>query len=192
MATGNSSWDLVRDFMNGNEEAATKFFVLYAPAIKSYVNRNNLGWMAQDMEQQILMRIVRELKRPGFDETKTRFRGLLFICIKRAVVDEFRRNDRRPKEVPLLPDQDIEDMLHEDEWDQEYWDNIKTNALAEVQKRVSVETWQAFTAWQEIKSEVEVAKRFNRDAAWVYDLNRRILRMFKEECLKIDPDIRFN
>jgi DNA-directed RNA polymerase specialized sigma24 family protein len=106
-------------------------------------------------------------------------------CVKNTIADVLRKRGRRPDEVPL----DSQPELEADaEWEEDYRENIMIQGLKAVQDRVEEDTWLVFVALKEGKSSEDIANTFGRDKQWVYNAKKRIMKMLREECHKLDAD----
>jgi DNA-directed RNA polymerase specialized sigma24 family protein len=137
------------------------------------------------MASDAYARIIRAVRSPSYDRTKVGFRVLMGACVKNTIADVLRKRGRRPDEVPL----DSQPELEADaEWEEDYRENIMIQGLKAVQDRVEEDTWLVFVALKEGKSSEDIANTFGRDKQWVYNAKKRIMKMLREECHKLDAD----
>jgi RNA polymerase sigma factor (sigma-70 family) len=146
---------------------------------------------AQDVTQNVLMKLAEKLRDFTYDPTKS-FRAWLKTIAQHACSD-FMQSRQRPglgsgdSQVGqfLLNTEAREDLLKhlEQEFDRE----ILEEAMLQVRLRVAPQTWQAFwlTAWEGL-SGAEAAERIPMQVAQVYVAKRRVQKMLQEEVARLE------
>jgi len=173
-------------------EAWKAFVARYAPRVLAWCRQWELQPAdAQDVTQEVLYRLVGQLRRFPYDPAKGHFRGWLKGVARHAWSD-LRDGRRRagwgsgdPHVQALLEAQEDRDGLLE-VLEQEFERELYEEAQARVQLRVSRPTWQAFHLLAlEGKSGAEVAARLGMKVAAVYMARSRVQRLLREEVQKL-------
>ncbi len=175
------------------DEAAWKEFVLrYGPRIMSWCRKWKLQEAdAQDVTQDVLLRVATRLKSFTYDPTRS-FRAWLKTLTNHALSDfvaERKRAGPRAgngQAVQLLEQLEARDDLvqHlEEEFDQE----LLEEAMARVQLRVSRQNWQAFqlTAVEGL-SGTEAAGRLGMKVATVFTAKSKVNKLLQEEIRRLE------
>ena len=90
--------DALDDARTGGEWGATLLYRALNPALLRYLRHHVYG-VAEDLASECWVSAVQGLS--GFAGDIEDFRAWLFTVARRRVVDHYRREDRRPKTVPL-------------------------------------------------------------------------------------------
>jgi RNA polymerase sigma-70 factor (ECF subfamily) len=188
--TGTTLRVLLRD---PTDPQAWKAFVEhYAPRVLAWCRQWNLQSAdAQDLTQEILYRLVGQLRRFSYDPAKGHFRGWLKGVARHAWSD-LRDSRRRagwgsgdPHVERLLEEQADRDGLLE-ALDQEFERELYEEAQAWVQLRVTPSTWQAFRLLvQEGWSGARVAAELHLTVAAVYMAKHRVQKLLAEEVRRL-------
>jgi RNA polymerase sigma-70 factor (ECF subfamily) len=188
--TGSTLLVLLRD--PDSPEGWKAFVRRYTPKLLAWCRRWGLQPAdAQDVIQEVLHRLARQLRHFPYDPARGRFRSWLKTLARHAWSD-FRDSRRRagwgsgdPHVQRLLEAQEDRDGLPE-ALDQEFERELYEEAEARVQLRVSRPTWQAFQLLAlEGKSGTEVAARLRMKVAAVYMARSRVQRLLREEVQKL-------
>ena len=95
----------------GEYEAAwVRFFNLYKPAIRRFVEWNDKTHDPDDVIQDVFVKLVDILRAGKYDPEKARFRSLLATIIRRQLVSMYRKDCARGGNGNL-PLEDFEDVL---------------------------------------------------------------------------------
>jgi RNA polymerase sigma-70 factor (ECF subfamily) len=177
-------------------QAWKAFVARYAPRVLAWCRHWGLQPAdAQDVTQDVLYRLVGQLRRCTYDPAKGHFLGWL-KGVARHTWSDFRDSRRRagwgsgdPHVQRLLEAQEDRDGLLE-ALDQEFERELYEEAQARVQLRVSRATWQAFQLlMQEKWSGARVAAELHLAVAAVYMAKRRVQTMLLEEVRRLQgPD----
>jgi len=159
-----------------------------------------LGWClrrglppegAEDMTQDILLKLFQQLPQYRHDPEKGHFRSWLKVFVNNAVTDFRRRQSRRPdrvgvggtafmKRLNALASLEATTELSSALEDQAQ--TIAAEILDRVRAKVKETTWQAFyQKMVEQRPAAEVAEGLNLSIATVYKANYRVKQMLLEE-----------
>jgi RNA polymerase sigma-70 factor (ECF subfamily) len=188
--TGTTLRALLRD--PTDPRAWQSFVARYAPRVLAWCRQWELQPAdAQDVTQEVLYRLVGQLRRFPYDPAKGHFRGWLKGMARHAWSD-LRENRRRAgwgsgdsHIQRLLEEQPDRDGLLE-ALEQEFEREQYEEAQARVQLRVSRSTWQAFQLLvHENWSGAEVAAELHLTVAAVYMAKYRIQKLLAEEIRRL-------
>jgi RNA polymerase sigma-70 factor (ECF subfamily) len=184
--TGTTLRVLLRD---PTDPQAWKAFVeRYAPRVLAWCRQWNLQPAdAQDVTEEVLHKLVGQLRRFPYDPAKGRFRGWLKGVARHAWSD-LRESRRRagwgsgdPHVQQLLEEQPDRDGLLE-ALDQEFLHDLYEEAKARVQLRVTRSTWRAFELLvQESWPGARVAAELHLTVAAVYMAKHRVQKLLAAE-----------
>jgi RNA polymerase sigma-70 factor (ECF subfamily) len=188
--TGSTLRALLRD--PADPRAWGAFVRRYAPAVAGWCRRWGLQTAdAEDVTQEVLLRLVRRLSAFPYDPAKGRFRGWLQTLAHNAWRD-LRDSRRRagwgggdPGVQRLLEEQEDRAGLAE-ALDEQFTAELYEEAQARVQLRVSRDTWQVFQLLAiEGRPGAEVAAKLRLKVAAVYAARHRVQKMLAEEIRKL-------
>ena len=188
--TGSTFLALLRDPTDPG--AWGPFVRRYAPAVAGWCRRWGLQTAdAEDVTQEVLLRLVRHLRDFPYDPAKGRFRGWLQTVAHNAWRD-LRDNRRRagwgggdPHVQRLLEEQEDRGGLAE-ALDEQFQAELYDEAQARVQLRVSRDTWQAFQLLAiDGRPAAEVAAKLRLKVAAAYAARHRVQKMLAEEIQKL-------
>ncbi len=176
-----------------DREAWSAFVERYSPMIVSWCNRFGLQTSdAEDVAQQVLLRLTRRMQSFDYDSAKGSFRGYLRTLTRYAINDAL--DDRGPvgsgdteQNQALYTIEARSDLL--DKLDESFDDELLAEALNRIQHRVEPTTWQAFelTALREM-APVDAAAELEISMASIYKSKSRVLQMLRDELQLLDPD----
>ncbi len=188
----NTSPTLLRRLRDPMDRSAWEAFVLrYGPKLHAWC----LAWGAQnadaeDVTQKLLLEMPRKMRAFAYDPSKT-FRGWLRTVTRRALGDLLKGHARGAQGSGDSRTQDrlgsveaAEDLLARlgEEFDLELLEEAK----AQVQLRVTPQTWKAFQlAAVEDRSGKEVAEALGISVAAVYVYRNRVQTMLREEVRRL-------
>jgi len=174
------------------EEAWAVFQARYRDVILGWCLRRGLSAHgAEDLTQDVLLKLFQHLPQYNHDPSRGRFRGWLKVVVNNALTDLRRRQGRRPECAGVGGTAFQEQLggLVSPEATGELSQVIEGQALtaaAEVVGRVRAKlketTWQAFyQTMVEQRSAAEVAAELNLSVASVYKANYRVKQMLPQE-----------
>jgi RNA polymerase sigma-70 factor (ECF subfamily) len=134
------------------EDAASwqRFDALYRPLLYTWLRRHALQAQdADDLVQQVLEVVVRELPSFHYDPAKGRFRGWLKTILVNRLREYWRSQKFRPQKdrdsfaVVLEQLEDPASNLSR-QWDREHDQYVVTRLLEQVRSQVHPKSWEAF------------------------------------------------
>jgi RNA polymerase sigma factor (sigma-70 family) len=177
-----------------SDQAAWEAFVAcYGPKIRGWCRQRGLQPAdAEDVTQDVLLRLARALKTFTYDPSRT-FRGWLRLVTQHALSDFFAERKRRPGAgsgddhvlAVLETVQARDDLLAYME--QEFVRELVGRATAVVRARVEPQTWEAFRlAACEGRSGEEVAAKLGMSVAAVFKAKSRVLGFIRQEIERLE------
>jgi RNA polymerase sigma factor (sigma-70 family) len=173
--------------------AWTAFVARYGPKINGWCRQRGLQPAdAEDVTQDVLLRLARALKTFTYDPSRT-FRGWLRMVTQHALSDFFAERKRRPGAgtgddqvlAVLETVQARDDLLAY--LDQDFAREVVGRACAIVRTRVEPKTWEAFRlAGCEGRPGEEVAAKLGMNVTAVFKAKSRILGFIREEVARLE------
>jgi len=173
-----------------------KFVACHGPRIRGWCRQRGLQAAdAEDVTQDVLLRLSRAMKTFTYDPSRT-FRGWLRSVTQHALSDFFANRQRKPgvgsgddRVHQVLSTLQARDELlarMEEEFDREVVDR----ACSTVRERVGPQTWEAFRLLSsEGKSGEEVAAQLGMNVAAVFKAKSRIVGFIRAEIQRLDGDL---
>lgn len=149
-----------------------EFVAVYGPVV-----------YAEDLTQQVFVRLVRALPTFRYRPAAGRFRDWLGTIVRREVARYWRAAGRR-HDQPTDPDELAEhtDGPADAEWVDAFHAGVLAAALERCRPRFEPNTWRAFErVWAEHRPAAEVATELGRPLDWVYVAKSRVLRALADE-----------
>lgn len=176
---------------SGHDDSWTVFHARYRGVIFGWCLRRGLSPDdAEDLTQDVLLKLFQQLPHYRHDPARGQFRGWLKTVVNNALIDFWRRQQRRPEcgvadadfperqggmaslEAAAELSSAIEDQAQ----------TIAAEVLERVRAKVKETTWQAFYRMMvEQHPAVEVAAELNLSVATVYKANYRVKQMLLQE-----------
>jgi RNA polymerase sigma factor (sigma-70 family) len=184
---------LLCDLGKGNrrDEAWAAFHSAYRGVILGWCQHRGLPPEdAEDLTQEVLLKLFQQLPHYRHDPARGRFRSWLKTVVNNALSDFWRRQQRRPEHAiggtAFLEQQgslaalevasEISSLIEDQS------QTIATELLERVRGKVKETTWQAFYQMMvEQRPATEVAKALNLGVATVYKANYRVKQMLQQE-----------
>ena len=177
-----------------DELAWSQFVEIYAPLVYGFARKHGLQDAdAADVTQDVLRSMATAAKKLEYDPKRGSFRGWLFRVVRNRLRDFWAGRarqcqgsgdpgvNRRLQELPA-PEED-------QQWEQEYEQQLFQWAAAQVRADFQDSTWQAF--WQTAvqgKSGKAVAEGLGMTVAAVYLAKARVIARLKEQIQQVhDP-----
>jgi RNA polymerase sigma factor (sigma-70 family) len=176
------------------EEAWEAFHARYRGVIFSWCRRRELPPdLAEDLTQEVLLKLFQQLPRHAYDPAKGPFRNWLKGLVNNVVTDHWRRQQRRPDRGVF--DSACLEALTSPEATDELGDALEQRArttaeevFRRVRARVEERTWQAFYQKKvEERPAAEVAAALGLSVGGVYQAAQRVKTMLLEEYHHVDP-----
>jgi RNA polymerase sigma-70 factor (ECF subfamily) len=167
-------------------QAWDEFVQRYQPIIRAWC----LRWGSQpadadDVAQQVLIRLLRAMKKYHYDPT-TGFRGWLKTVTHNAWVDfvgaRARTSGKDDKHLASIADSHDALADLENQMEQAFEQELLELAMCRVEQRVKPTTWEAFRLTHiENLSGTEAADRLKVPVSQVYVAKHRVVKLLKEE-----------
>jgi RNA polymerase sigma-70 factor (ECF subfamily) len=155
---------------------------------------------AQDVVQDTVMAVAREIPQFHYDPDRGSFKQWLFRILRRRVADHFRKLYRQPAHAGVSPETleqsgDADAILLQsgvslsDAWDQEWERSVLDAAIAQVRAQANPKHFQVFDycvlkEWPVAK----VASTLGMNAAQVYLARHRVSAAVKKAARRIDGE----
>ena len=193
------SW---RDFFD------TYWRLIYGLAVKSGLTQTE----AEDVVQETLLAVAKEMPDFKYDPARGSFKGWLFEITRRRIANQVRRrlkhrlgaagplgseaprqpsreriepDQRRTATVERVPDPNSDEL--EKLWDQEWRKNLLEASILRVKKRVNAKQYQMFNLYVMMEWPMsQVTKTLGVNAAQVYMAKMRISRLIKSEARTLE------
>jgi RNA polymerase sigma-70 factor (ECF subfamily) len=193
------SW---RDFFD------TYWRLIYGLAVKSGLTNTE----AEDVVQETLLAVAKEMPDFKYDPARGSFKGWLFEITRRRIANQVRRrlkhrhgtpgplvgeaprqptgerrepDQRKTATVERVPDPNSDEL--EKLWDQEWARNLLEASIVRVKKRVNAKQYQMFNLYVMLEWPMNQVKRtLGVSAAQVYMAKMRISRLIKSEARTLE------
>jgi RNA polymerase sigma-70 factor (ECF subfamily) len=199
LQTRTSLLSRLRDFED--RESWQTFFDLYWRLLYNVARRAGLHDVdAQDVVQDTVMAVAREIPQFRYDPERGSFKQWLFRILRRRVSDHFRRVYRQPADAGLSPEMlegtgDADAIVMQDgaslidAWDQEWERSVLDAAIAHVRASANPKHFQVFDycvlkEWPVAK----VASTLGMNAAQVYLARHRVSAAVKRAARRIEGE----
>ena len=193
-----------------NHESWRDFFdtywrLIYGLAVKSGLTNTE----AEDVVQETLLAVAKEMPDFKYDPARGSFKGWLFEITRRRIANQVRRrlkhrhgtagprvseaprqpsrepDQRRTATVERVPDPNSDEL--EKLWNQEWRKNLLEASIVRVKKRVNAKQYQMFNLYVMMKWRMDqVKKTLGVSAAQVYMAKMRIGRLIKSEVRTLE------
>jgi RNA polymerase sigma factor (sigma-70 family) len=165
-------------------DAWKEFYDLYWGAILRYARKVGLsGHQAEDVLQETMMVLMRQLPEFRYDRAKGKFRNFLLTIVHRKAVAVLRRA-RRAAADPLAERDAVDEhravinAAAERRWRESVMEEALRNLKAH--ETIDVRTWAVFQAYAlELRPAGEVAEQFGLTTNAVYQIRNRMLRRLR-------------
>lgn len=180
---------------HGDQDGWQRFFDTYGGVIHALALKAGLSASeADDVLQETLVSVAREMPEFRYDPVKGSFKGWLFQITRRRVADQFRRRARQRHTVAEsgpdlneLPDP-AGDPLGE-AWETEWRQNQLQRASERTKLKVSPGQWQMFdlAALQAWPTE-RICALLGTNRAQLYMAKMRVGRLLKQELSRLEAE----
>jgi RNA polymerase sigma factor (sigma-70 family) len=136
----------------GDLESWRTFFATYSRLIYNFARKSGLSDdQAQDVVQETVIAVARQMPQFRYDPAKGSFKRWLLLICRRRIHDHLRQlyrsrelgSDALHAEAPPS-DLPPPDAIIEEDWDQEWRENVFKMALARVRRQANPKHYQAF------------------------------------------------
>jgi RNA polymerase sigma factor (sigma-70 family) len=170
-------------------EAWQNFDMLYRPLLQNWLRRYCLqSHDADDLVQQVLEVVVRELPHFQYDSRKGSFPGWLRAILTNRLREFWRSRRERPL---AITDSDFNDRVlkqvvnHRNDpnqdWDRDHAKHVVRRLLARIEPDFSLTTWQAFRRVMGGDKPADVAADLNISVNAVYLAKSSVLKRLRQE-----------
>jgi RNA polymerase sigma-70 factor (ECF subfamily) len=166
------------------------FYKMYWRVIYSYGLRWGMPHQeAQDLVQEVMIKMVRTLPIYDYDRKRGRFLGWLKKVTKNTLIDKYKKQAKL-HEVPIFDDDALMAAGNSDSWEEEWQDEILAQALERVTPRVSPQTSGIFQRYAlEGASAETVASEFGVSVNTVYQARKNTIALLRKETEKLRQEI---
>lgn len=169
-----------------------EFYAAYQPLLSRFARSQGLTTDdAQDVVQEIFLKLVRLLREFRYDPTRARFRTWLRRIARNHITD-WRRARRRRRERACDPGSlaELTSSWSEFDWEGEHRQMIVRHALRQVRSESRRLTWRCFELHcLERRSAQEVAGETGLTVNGVYINAARTLDRVRKKCLQFDEEL---
>ena len=126
-------WTVIRMADRGDEAALREFALKYRPPVVAYLARHGFGQDAEDLAQEVFLRLHRDRVLSKADPEKGRFRSLLLSVTRHVVghhIEKIKSLKSGGGEVRPLGDLDVAEKVSDDQFDREWVSHMIEVALA--------------------------------------------------------------
>jgi RNA polymerase sigma-70 factor (ECF subfamily) len=176
-----------------DRESWQTFFDLYWRLLYNVARRAGLDDVdAQDVVQDTVMAVAREIPEFRYDPERGSFKQWLFRILRRRVADHFRKLYRQPADAGVSPEmleETADGVSLSDAWDQEWERSVLDAAIAQVRAQANPKHFQVFDycvlkEWPVAK----VASTLGMNAAQVYLARHRVSAAVKRAARRIEGE----
>jgi RNA polymerase sigma-70 factor (ECF subfamily) len=175
---------LVRITDPADRTAWGEFVGVYGPLVYGEVIRRRVPSSdAEDLTQQVFVRLVRALPVFRYRPANGRFRDWLGTVVRNEVTRFWRSNGRRPAR-PTDPNTlaELTDDTADSEWSDAFQARVLAAAMERCRPRFEPNTWEAFVqVWARNRPPAEVAAELGQTTDWVYVAKSRALKALADE-----------
>lgn len=190
---------LVNRLHNWNDHGGWQVFfdrywkLIYAVAVKAGLTDAE----AQDVVQETVVAVAKQMREGGFDHDKSSFKNWLCMITRRRIIDHFRRRTKLKKR-PLAGDDtsrtdtiarvpDPASLELNAVWEEEWRKNLVDAAIEHVKQKVAPKQFQIFDlAVLKDLPVREVTKLLKVNTAQVYLARHRVGALVKKEVARIE------
>ena len=177
---------LAVEVTGGNETSWVRFFNLYTPAIRRFVEWNDHVHDPDDVVQEVYLKLVEIIRSGKYDPDKARFRTFLALLIRRQLITLYRQDQARHLADRCSIDDLTEDLSVPSEQQQKIdlsWAKAKHEAAVEhvltkvAMKAQSRDIYRAYVL--ENRPIEGVVKTFGVSADIIYKVKNRVNKMIE-------------
>ena len=148
---------------------------------------------AQDVVQDSILTVVRQIKEFKYNREKGSFKGWLKVITRSRISDHWRRQNRQPKKENTSSQENGQENMVESIadsrgfeleriWEQEWQENIHAIALDRVRQKVTAKQFQIFDCYVLKEWSVDdMKKKLGFSSGQIYMAKYRVGKLFKHE-----------
>lgn len=199
IATRHSLLSRLKDW--DDQESWRQFFETYWRLIYSTARKAGLTEAeAQEVVQETVVAIAKNLKELQFDKTASSFKSWLLRITRWRITDQLRKRGRSWQSAMPAPTATDEtavieriadpNCVHEQQWEADWRENMLEAAMARVREQVPAKHFQAFDLYVTRKWPVaKVARTVGMNAANIYLVKFRLLKLLKAEIKRLESEL---
>ena len=177
---------LAVEVTGGNETSWVRFFNLYTPAIRRFVEWNDHVHDPDDVVQEVYLKLVEIIRSGKYDPDKARFRTFLALLIRRQLITLYRQDQARHAADRCSIDDLAEELSVPSEQRDQIdlsWAKAKHEAAVEhvltkvAMKQQSRDIYRAYVL--EGRSVEDVSAEFGVSADIIYKVKNRVAKMIE-------------
>jgi RNA polymerase sigma factor (sigma-70 family) len=169
-------WTVIRGADRGEEAALREFTLKYRGPIVAYIARRGLENDAEDLAQEVFLRLIQDRVLSKADPSQGRFRSLL-LAVTRHVIGHHRERESAQKrggdKVQSLNDLDVSSQEPDEHFDREWVGHLVEVALARLAREHPNYHGALHRAVLEGASGAEIAKSLGTTEGDVHNLIHR-------------------
>lgn len=167
--------------------------LIYAVAVKAGLTDAE----AQDVVQETVVAVAKQMREGGFDRDKSSFKNWLCMITRRRIIDHYRRrtkfakrplaseDTKRTDTIARVPDPASLEL--DSVWEEEWRKNLVDTAIERVKQAVAAKQFQIFDL--SVLKELpvgEVTKLLKVNTAQVYLARHRVSALVKKEVARLE------
>jgi RNA polymerase sigma factor (sigma-70 family) len=160
-------WTTIRQAGRADSEALQRFAARYRPAVREYVRRKGFADSdAEDICQDVFVRVLSSRVLAGADPGRGRFRSLLLTITSRAIADRLRRRREVFSELPPTAE-----MERDPQFDAEWILNLAERAMSRLREDNS--------PYHQVLAEHLAGRKQDRQRLWI--ARRKLIALIRNE-----------
>ena len=188
---------LAVEVTGGNEASWVRFFNLYTPAIRRFVEWNDHVHDPDDVVQEVYLKLVEIIRSGKYDADKSRFRTFLALLIRRELITLYRQDQARHVADRCSIDDLTEELSVPSEQQDQVdlsWAKAKHEAVEHVLTKVAMkqqsrEIYRAYVL--EDRPIDEVSAAFGVAPDIIYKVKNRVNKMIEAVEMEYADEKRF-
>lgn len=168
---------------------------IYAPLMRRYCRRRGLQESdANDVVQDVLLKVSRGIRGFKYDAQRGRFRNWLGTVTHRAMLKHISKSSRPGAGVGHAADtgplwSEVSQQPLDGAWIEAFNAHIFREAMERLRPQFDSQTWWAFQqTFTEERPPREVADDFGRTVGWVYQAKSQVVRRLRDEIVYLAED----
>lgn len=190
---------LLSNLKDSHDEAAWQVFLnRYGPAVYDFCRAQGLQHVdAQDIVQDVFLRVSRAIGSFEYDANRGRFRSWLGLISHQQILRYRQKQTRADRLAGAISHDLIADTFEgeiESAWLEAFNAHMYLGALEAIRDEFDADEWRAFECvWDGHQRPAEVARLLNHPPEWLYQVKHKIVCRLKEEiALRTENVAAFN